>query len=87
MEPLIQQALAERPAAEWIDLLIAAGVPCGRINTAADALAAPQTEAMDMVVEIPHPGIGSYRSLGIPLDFPPRRRGSPTGADARRAYR
>jgi len=67
LEPLIGAALARRSVDEWIDALIAAGVPCGRINNAADALAAPQTQAMNMVVDIPHPTIGSYRSLGIPF--------------------
>jgi glutaryl-CoA transferase len=69
IDELILAALAERKAAEWIDLLLAAGVPCGLINNAIDALAAPQTEAMNMVIDIPHPAIGSYRSLGIPFDL------------------
>jgi crotonobetainyl-CoA:carnitine CoA-transferase CaiB-like acyl-CoA transferase len=33
LRPLLVEALAARPSAEWFDLLIAAGVPCGPINT------------------------------------------------------
>jgi crotonobetainyl-CoA:carnitine CoA-transferase CaiB-like acyl-CoA transferase len=33
LRPLLVERLAARPSAEWFDLLIAAGVPCGPINT------------------------------------------------------
>ena len=33
LRPLLGEKLAARSAAEWFDLLIAAGVPCGPINT------------------------------------------------------
>src|SRR5215472_16393114 len=33
LRPLLAGLLAARPSAEWFDLLIAAGVPCGPINT------------------------------------------------------
>ncbi|MPZ58052.1 MAG: CoA transferase [Rhizobiales bacterium] len=69
MDALITAALRYRKAADWIELLLAAGVPCGLINNAIDALAAPQTKAMNMVVDIPHPSVGTYRSLGIPFDL------------------
>jgi formyl-CoA transferase len=79
IDALIIEALSKKTAAEWIELLLAVGVPCGLTNGAADALAAPQTDAMNMVVDIPHPSIGSYRSLGIPFDL------SGTPANIRRA--
>jgi len=69
IDELITTALGKRKAAKWIDLLLAAGVPCGLINGVAQALEAPQTQAMNMVVDIPHPTVGSYRSLGIPFDL------------------
>src|SRR5262249_26250945 len=33
LRPLLAGLLAARPSAEWFDLLIAAGVPCGPLNT------------------------------------------------------
>jgi crotonobetainyl-CoA:carnitine CoA-transferase CaiB-like acyl-CoA transferase len=33
LRPLLAERLAARPAAEWFDALIGAGVPCGPINT------------------------------------------------------
>ncbi len=37
-----------RPRDVWIDLLVAADVPCGPINTVAEALDAPQAQALGM---------------------------------------
>ena len=68
-DAVIEKTLIRRPAAEWVEKLMAAGVPCSRINTVLEALADPQTAAMDMVVDIQHPTAGLFRSLGHPLFF------------------
>jgi crotonobetainyl-CoA:carnitine CoA-transferase CaiB-like acyl-CoA transferase len=69
MDALVAETMAQRPADEWIATLTKAGVPCTRLNTVLEALAAPQTAATDMVVDIQHPVIGMFRSLGIPMFF------------------
>jgi CoA:oxalate CoA-transferase len=48
---LIEAALAPHPAAYWLPRLEAAGVPCGPLNTVAQALAEPQVRARNMVIE------------------------------------
>ncbi len=68
-DAMIEKTLIQRPAAEWVEKLMAAGVPCSRINTVQQALADPQTAALDMVVDIQHPTAGLFRSLGFPLFF------------------
>jgi crotonobetainyl-CoA:carnitine CoA-transferase CaiB-like acyl-CoA transferase len=65
--PRITQALAARGCAEWTDLLNAAGVPAGPVNTVPAALHQPQIAARDMVVEVEHPVAGMLRMLGTPL--------------------
>ena len=45
VDGLIAQALAADNADAWLDKLKAAGVPCGRINTVAQALDDPHTAA------------------------------------------
>ncbi len=65
--PLLTEALAARPAAEWSDLLSEAGVPVGPINTVDEALELPQLRARQMVVDLPHPVQGSVRTLGSPI--------------------
>ncbi|MBI2156484.1 MAG: CoA transferase [Candidatus Rokubacteria bacterium] len=54
-------------AEAWIARLRAAGVPCGRVSTVAQALADPQALARAMVETIHHPAVGSFRMLGVPF--------------------
>ena len=69
LDPMIAAVLERDQAQAWIDRLRAAGIPCGRINSVAQALADPHTAARDMVRTISHPSAGEIRSLGIPFRF------------------
>jgi len=76
--PLITTEIARRPAAEWMQKLENAGVPCGPVNTIAQAFHEPQVEAREMLIEVPHPTIGRLKMAGSPLKLagltnPPRR--------------
>jgi succinate--hydroxymethylglutarate CoA-transferase len=53
----------------WLAKLREAGVPCGRINTVAEALADPHTIARDMVCTVHHPREGDIKMVGSPLRF------------------
>ena len=44
-----------------------ARIPCGPINTYADAFADPQVQSRQMVVELDHPALGPLRTLGSPI--------------------
>jgi crotonobetainyl-CoA:carnitine CoA-transferase CaiB-like acyl-CoA transferase len=65
--PVLEAAFRTRTADEWIDALVAAGVPASRVNTVTEALADPQTIARGDVVEHDHPVLGRVRSLRTPL--------------------
>jgi crotonobetainyl-CoA:carnitine CoA-transferase CaiB-like acyl-CoA transferase len=65
----IAEALAADTADAWIAKLRAAGVPCGRINSVAEALADAQTEARQMIETVTHPAIGDLRLTGLPYKF------------------
>jgi crotonobetainyl-CoA:carnitine CoA-transferase CaiB-like acyl-CoA transferase len=65
----ITAALAADTAGNWIAKLRAAGVPCGRINSVAEALADPQAQARRMVETVAHPTIGDLRLTGMPYKF------------------
>ncbi len=58
---------AQRPAAEWLARLEAAGVPAGPIYDLAAAYAQPQVPARDMVVELDHPTAGRVKHIGVPV--------------------
>jgi len=59
--------LRAKPVAHWLGGLRAAGVPCGEVRGVGAALAAPESVARDMVVEVRHPTAGQVRLVGSPL--------------------
>jgi crotonobetainyl-CoA:carnitine CoA-transferase CaiB-like acyl-CoA transferase len=65
----IATALAGDTADAWIAKLKAVGVPCGRINSVAEALADPQTAARAMIETVMHPTIGELKLVGMPYKF------------------
>ena len=79
LDDLIKVELKREGAEAWIEKLMAAGIPCGRINSVAQALAAPHAIARDMVTSVEHPTAGNIKMLGIPFRF------SDTPASIRRA--
>jgi crotonobetainyl-CoA:carnitine CoA-transferase CaiB-like acyl-CoA transferase len=66
---LIEGALAKRPAAEWVEELVAAGVPAGPINFPDETLTDAQVLARLMIVELEHPLIGVVKSIALPMRF------------------
>jgi crotonobetainyl-CoA:carnitine CoA-transferase CaiB-like acyl-CoA transferase len=79
IDGLINEALSHGGAESWLDKLKAVGVPCGRINSVADALDDPHTVARDMIETVEHSTIGALKMLGIPFKF------SDTACSVRRA--
>ena len=52
LKPILVERLATRSADEWFDLLVAAGVPCGPINTIDGGFAMAEQFALDPVVTV-----------------------------------
>lgn len=65
--PLLEEALRRRPRAEWLAALEAAKVPCGSINSIAEALADPQAQARGCVVGLEHPLTPGLRLVASPM--------------------
>lgn len=64
---LIEARTGEDTRAAWLARLDAAGIPCGPIYDYAEALAAPQAVAREMVVEVTRPAMAATRTLGTPI--------------------
>lgn len=77
--PEIETALAARTVADWVERLLAEGVPCGPILNYAEVFNEPHTAARQMVKLVDHPVEGAVRTLGIPVKL------SATPASVRRA--
>ncbi len=69
LDQLIKVELKREGAEFWIEKLMATGIPCGRINSVAQALAAPHTIAREMVTTVEHPTAGTVKMLGMPYRF------------------
>ena len=78
---LMQSALIERSAEEWLGILDAAGVPCAPVLNRAEVVGHPQVRASGIVIETDHPHAGRLRQArnaarfeGTPTEV---RRGAP----------
>lgn len=69
--PLLQAVFARRPAAEWVDRLLAAGIPAGPINTIPAALGDPHVAARGLVHEIDLQAGEVLRLIGPPVRMAP----------------
>lgn len=78
-DALVQDAIAKKPVAFWNEALAKVGVPCAPINTLAQVLSHPQTEACGLMVSYEHPHAGAIKSVGqaFILGGEPRTAGEP----------
>ncbi|WP_099038214.1 CaiB/BaiF CoA transferase family protein [Mycobacterium neglectum] len=63
----LELTLVERDVADWVDHLLAAGIPVGPILDYGQVFSDPHTAARGMVVEMDHPVEGTLKGLGIPV--------------------
>jgi crotonobetainyl-CoA:carnitine CoA-transferase CaiB-like acyl-CoA transferase len=67
LERELTTRFARRPVAEWLERLGKAGIPCGRVRTVPEALAAEQVKARGAVVDLPHPTIPDLKVVNLPF--------------------
>ena len=85
----IEAALSGGTTEHWIAVLEKAGLPCGPVNNVAQAVAHPQVEARNMLIECDDPVTGPLKLAGNPMKLsafadPPTRDPAPD-LDADRA--
>ena len=69
LDELLEEALARRPVAEWVEVLNAAGVACGPIYTLDQVFADPQVRGFNLVHGLQHPVWGLVKVLGLPINL------------------
>ena len=67
LDAVLATALSRRTAAEWVELLNAAGVACGPINTVDQVFADPQIRQADLVREVANATWGPHKVLALPV--------------------
>ena len=65
LEAALAPKLRTRSVATWIEALEGAGIPAGPVLRVDQTLAHPQLAARDMIVDLPHPTLGSVKLTGV----------------------
>lgn len=79
---IVEEEFAKKTAAEWLDILAAEGVPCGKINSYKEAMSHPQVEHCGWVQPMTLPNGVETKTFGSPLRFDwqsPQLRSNPPG--------
>ena len=69
LQELINEKLQARTVDEWERFFNEAGIPAGPVYAVDGAMDHPQTRHREMVVERPHPVLGTVSLLGLPVKF------------------
>lgn len=67
--PVLEDIFKQRSTEDWVNVLETAGVPCGPINSVAQAFANPQVQSRGMQIQLPHPLAGQVPLMGSPMKF------------------
>jgi crotonobetainyl-CoA:carnitine CoA-transferase CaiB-like acyl-CoA transferase len=65
----IESHFAGEPAEHWLDLLLAAGIPAGKVRSMDDVYAWEQVRSQGLVLDVDHPAYGALELSGSPLRF------------------
>lgn len=69
LTPLVEEKLALKTTAEWVDLLNAKDIPSGAILKLEDALSQPQVKHRGILKEVKAEGIGTLKLFGLAAQF------------------
>src|SRR5699024_2423801 len=69
LEQEIEAITSTKTTDEWVEIIDAAGVPCGPVLTFDQTLQDPQILARDMITEVNHPIVGPMRMISPPTKF------------------
>jgi crotonobetainyl-CoA:carnitine CoA-transferase CaiB-like acyl-CoA transferase len=65
--PLLEERFRERSAEDWLAALDAAGVPCGKVRSVTDALAAAASAGRPATIQVEHPAAGPLELVASPI--------------------
>jgi crotonobetainyl-CoA:carnitine CoA-transferase CaiB-like acyl-CoA transferase len=64
---VLEERLQEKTGAEWVEILNAAGVPCGPILTIDHVFANEQVQHLNIAQQVIHPQLGPLQVVGLPV--------------------
>jgi formyl-CoA transferase len=69
LRALLDPIFLRHPRRHWLEVLTAAGVPCGEIKTVAEVCTAPQLVERGMIQSMPHAAAGAVRAVASAIRF------------------
>ncbi|WP_145145833.1 CaiB/BaiF CoA-transferase family protein [Roseomonas gilardii] len=63
----LEKSFAARTAEEWVEILLEAGLPAGRMNSYPEAFESEHGKHRQMRIDVPHPIEGSVPNIGFPV--------------------
>jgi crotonobetainyl-CoA:carnitine CoA-transferase CaiB-like acyl-CoA transferase len=66
---VVGERIRQKPIAHWLEVLNAAGVPCGRVMSLPEVFEDPQVRHQQMRITIDHPAHGPLDVIGFPIKF------------------
>ncbi|HUK27603.1 MAG TPA: CoA transferase, partial [Candidatus Acidoferrales bacterium] len=66
---IIENSLRERTSSEWLTIFSSLDIPCGPVNRIDEVTNDPQIRERQMIAEIPHKRLGSWRVANTPFRF------------------
>jgi formyl-CoA transferase/CoA:oxalate CoA-transferase len=67
--PLLEASFAAEPREHWLARLADAGVPAAPVQDVSEVASAEQTEALEILQELPHPAVGGLRIPAFPVSI------------------
>ncbi|HYA17321.1 MAG TPA: CoA transferase [Bryobacteraceae bacterium] len=67
LEPMLEEIFRAKPAAHWMEVLTREGTPCTLVRNLKEVAEDAQTEAREMMPEVPHATAGKVRVTGPPV--------------------
>lgn len=69
LNKLVNEKIQDQSVDYWIDVLNAAGVPCGRVMTLTECFDDPQVQAQNLVLDVDHGDQGVVRMTGFAVNM------------------
>jgi crotonobetainyl-CoA:carnitine CoA-transferase CaiB-like acyl-CoA transferase len=80
LEPLLEEMFRGRTAADWMEVLARAGIPCSLVRNLREVVEDEHLQARDMLPEVEHPTAGRIRVTGAPVKLSQSHAGVRTAA-------
>jgi crotonobetainyl-CoA:carnitine CoA-transferase CaiB-like acyl-CoA transferase len=82
LEPLLADLFRSRPAAQWLEVLTGAGIPCSLVRNLQEVAGDEHVRARNMLPEVEHPKAGQIRVTGAPVKLSQTAAAPPAPAPA-----